>query len=175
MAASAPSPRRTFLSLLGLLYLASLFGVALAPQVAGQGLIDGFFRGAGQGDVTIALTLESADEFFNADEQVDVPPIYRTLTRNTVSLYAAYGLTDNLDLNVPYIFASGDGEGPASELPPQELDNFQDVGVAVKWRPYQAAAGAGTLSLVGGAAASFPVTDYDNGAEPGRAGPGCHR
>lgn len=150
------------------LFLTGLLGALLPPAARGQGLVDGFFRGAGRADVTVSATSERADEFFSGADKTDVPPFYQELTRTTVSLYVAYGLTDNLDvnLNVPYIFASGDGEGPADQLPPQDLNAVQDGGLALKWRPVQAAVGPGALSLVAAGGLAVPLSDYENGAVP---------
>ncbi len=151
-----------------------LLGLLLsAAPVRSQVLVDGFFRGAGNADVSVSYTYEHIDEFYLGAEKMPVPLIYEEITRNSLNLFVAYGLTDDIDLNLnlPYVFSSGNGQGPPAELPPQELSSFQDGALAVKWRPYQTALGNGRLDAVVGLGGSVPLADYENGLSPTQFGP----
>lgn len=151
-----------------LFLIAGTVGLLSPNSTQAQGLTDGYFRGAGNIDATLSSTFESGDEFCAGETKMDVPPIYREISRTTVSLYIAYGLADNVDLslNLPYIFASGDGGGPSSGLPPQDFDSFQDAQLTVKWRPLQAQMESGTFTFALAGAFSTPLSDYENGESP---------
>lgn len=118
------------------LFLSTILGVlTLAASTNAQGLADGFFRGAGNADITFSSTFENADEFYLGNTKRDIFPFYEEISRTTLSLFIAYGITDNIDvnLNLPYIITDGGGEGPRDQIPPQNFDNIQDGELTIKW------------------------------------------
>jgi hypothetical protein len=159
---------KTLLNFTVVLLIAGIIGMLFPAFTQAQGLTDGYFRGEGNIDVTLSSTFENGDEFYAGETKMDVPPIYGEISRTTVSLYAAYGLTDDIDisLNLPYIFASGDTDLPSNEVPPQDFDSFQDAQLTVKWRPLQAQTESGTFNLAIAGAVSTPFSDYENGEAP---------
>lgn len=148
----------------GLLFLFVFFGFAFSGTIQAQSLPDGFFKGAGNFDATFSTTYEVADQFYVGDTKTDLAPFYQEITRKTLSLHLAYGLTNNLDvsLNLPYIITDGDGQGPRNQIPPQNFNNIQDGSLTLKWRPVRAYSGPGIFNLVASGAISVPLSDYEN-------------
>jgi len=79
-----------------------------------------------------------------------------TFTSQSVMYMTNYGITDNLNVlaNLPYVWTKMTG----GTL--HKLDGFQDVSVAVKWRPISFNIGKGKLSLFAVGSFSTPVTNY---------------
>src|SRR5688572_14535043 len=67
-----------------------------------------------------------------------------------------YGITRKLNalFSVPYV------KTKASAGTLHGLEGMQDLSLFLKWRPYQEKLGDGTLSLLGIAGVSFPMTNY---------------
>jgi hypothetical protein len=133
--------------------------LALASLASAQG-DTGFLRGEGRADVALSYSLDWYDEFWVGDTKVSDPGVGE-IERSTLSLYAAYGLLEDLDLvvNAAYVESSSDGAGG---LPDE--DDPQDLVLGAKWRAYDTGAGAGRLSLFLAPAVKLPMTDYENNA-----------
>ena len=125
-----------------LLILCTLF---LAIQ--GYGQLDGWTKGKGNTDIAIGATFEQGTGFYAGTERTT--DITRTKVVGTV--FAAHGLTKDLDviLNIPYVNVSGTG-------------GLQDLAAWLKWAPIQPQiADNWKMSFVLGAGYSLPMTDYE--------------
>lgn len=133
------------------------FLLLLSPFLASaQGMIDGFMRGEGKTVVALSFSTESYKDFYKNTTQVQEPNL-GTISTQSVGLFAALGITDNLDVlaSLPYISTSAD-QGYW-----QTQSSLQDVAFAVKWRPLHLTLPAtGTLSAIVAGGVSMPVTNY---------------
>ncbi|MBI3258036.1 MAG: hypothetical protein HYZ54_00920, partial [Ignavibacteriae bacterium] len=111
--------------------LGGLF-ILLPVMASSQGMIDGFMRGAGKGVVALSYSTESYKEFYKGTNLVSEPNL-GTISTQSVSLFAAVGLLDQLDVivSLPYVTTSAD-QGYWSNQ-----SAMQDGGFALKWRPLQ--------------------------------------
>ncbi len=141
-----------------------LFLGASCLTVHSQNLISGFNLGKGKATAALSYSWESYDEFYFADEKMAAPPPYGgKITTQSITLYAAYGLTDHLDIiiNLPYITAKGDGSDPMVD---QEVSGVQDASLFLNWTPIQIESEGGLLSFVGAMGLSTPLSDYEANA-----------
>jgi hypothetical protein len=131
----------------------------VAPSVAAQGET-GYYRGEGNLDIVLSLTLDSYDEFWVADDKVEMAGVGE-VERTTATLYAAYGLCDDIDLtaNAAWVDSTSDGDGGA----PDESD-LQDLVLAAKWRAWQHESSAGRYSISLSPGIKLPLTDYEENA-----------
>ncbi len=123
--------------------LLSLFSVLLITSSA-WGQVDGFNKGKGNMDLVGSLSFEQGLGYYLADG-----PIGLKRTRIAFTLFAARGLTDDLDiqLSVPFISTSGSS-------------GIQDAQVFLKWLPVKARMGNGSLAFGAAIGGSVPVSDY---------------
>ncbi len=136
----------------------------LAGSLAAQG-DTGFLRGEGRVDAALSHTLDYYDEFWVGDTKVDGDAAgVGEVERATYSLYAAYGMSDDLDLvlNANYVTAEADGPGAGSGFPDE--DDLQDLYLGAKWRAAQTAAGEGEFSFLFAPSVKLPMTDYEDNA-----------
>ena len=72
--------------------------------------LNGFLREKGHGDVALSYTSENYDQFWLGTTKVDVPN-GGDVDTTSLSLWFAYGLTDNLTLvgDLPYVKSKSDG------------------------------------------------------------------
>lgn len=119
-----------------------LIACLISPTVEAQ--VDGFNKGAGNVDVVVSFSYEKGLGYCLADGNV-------AIKRNTIAatLFAAGGLTEDLDLqlNIPFISNSTESD-------------FQDVQAFLKWLPMKTAMGNGKLAMGPALGYSVPVTDY---------------
>lgn len=129
----------------------------LASLASAQG-DTGFLRGQGRTDVAVSYTLDSYDEFWVGDTKVADPNVGE-VERTTYSLYAAHGLTNDLDLvlNASYVEATADG---AANFPDE--DDLQDLMLGAKWRAWQRGAGPGAFTLFLAPGIKLPMSDYED-------------
>lgn len=138
---------------------AALFFLVAAVAGRGQDIVDGFTRGAGNTDVAITFLNESYDQFWVGDQEMDLPPPLGSISVNSLNIFAAHGITDNLDVvaSLPWISASADGDGSG----PPDRSGLQDGTIMLHWRPIHANLGGGTsLDFSTGLGVSGPLSDY---------------
>lgn len=113
-----------------------------------QGPLDGYLKGKGVLDLAPSLSFNNARDFVGA-ENVRYDEAFRG---NTLSVFAAYGLTKKIDLvgTAAYVFTNAQ-------------KGLQDGGLYLKYRPVYKDLGknGGKLGLLLGAGASFPLSDYE--------------
>ena len=102
--------------------------------------LDGWNKGKGVLDLAFSASYQKALAYYNADGEF---PIERT--RNAASLFAAYGITRNLDVSVGIPFVrSGNVAG------------LQDAQLFLKWLPVK----KGGFTAGAGVGVSTPMTNY---------------
>jgi len=121
--------------------------IFIIPKAISQGNIDGFYLSENKLSVTVGGGYENSNDYLAGTEEVG-------LSRNAyyLSLFAAYGLRDDLDINVsiPYI-ESGDNK------------NLQDLYVGIKYKIKQYNFSDGSLELSSAVGLSTPLSDYEIG------------
>lgn len=137
---------------------AFLLALALPASLARAQGDTGFLRGEGRLDSALSYTLDWYDEFWVGDMKVSDPGVGE-VERETFSLYAAYGLTNDIDLvlNANYVEAESDGT-----VPFDDEEDLQDLYLGAKWRAYSAAIGTGMFSALLAPSVKLPMTDYED-------------
>ncbi|WP_130736304.1 hypothetical protein [Flavobacterium sp. J27] len=130
-----------------------------------QSPISGFMQGKGKGNVSISYSSEKYDAVYLVPEEVDGVPIFNEVQVSSASLYATYGITDQLDVvfSLPYITA----KGSASQEVLNNLNyenkrkGVQDMTVFVKYNPFYFDYGSSSLRLIGALGLKTPLGNYD--------------
>lgn len=139
--------------------LAAAF-LLLSAGASAQGLVDGFMRGAGKLDVALSGSYESYSKFWKGTTLVEEPNL-GSINTTSIGLYAAYGITDFLDVAVAAPFVStSPNAGYWSDQ-----SGVQDVSAALKLRALEAPIpGIGRVDLLAAAGIALPSHDYINDA-----------
>ena len=147
-----------FLSQRTRLGLAVLALAACLPSTALAQGETGFTRGQGKTDVVLAWVLDRYDHFWVGDKKVKMAGV-GTVERTSYVLYAAHGLTDDLDLviNAAWVEAESSGSGGF----PDESDP-QDFAAYAKWRVGAWRAGPGEFSFLLEPGIKVPMSDYQD-------------
>jgi hypothetical protein len=120
----------------------------------------GFLRGQGHTDAAFTYSYEKYDDFWMGTKKVHDPGV-GVVSRQTGSLYLAYGLRDDLDLfgtaSLVKAQATGSGANPTTT-------NLQDATFGAKWRFFEKRAGPGTLSVLAEPGLKLPMTSYRDDA-----------
>jgi hypothetical protein len=117
----------------------------------------GFLRGEGHLDLAFSYSLDTYDRFWIGSDRVQDPAVGR-ISRTAYSLYAAYGLTDDLDVagNASYVIAK------SSESMFDRNADFQDLVLHAKWRALRERAGPGEASFLLAPGVKLPLSNYEN-------------
>lgn len=80
----------------------------ISSPIVAQGLLDGYMKGKGNTDVALSASLESGSKFFIKDGTTNI-----SRTISSINLFAAHGITENLDVvaSLPYISNDGKESG----------------------------------------------------------------
>lgn len=124
-----------------------IFSLFIFSTCFSQGKIDGFYKGKNKGSIVLGFGFEDPKSYFAGTEKID-------LSRNLyyINLYAAYGFTENLDVNFSLPYLSSNNES-----------NFQDISVMLKYRFLKSASENGNPEFSFGAGFSTPISDYKVG------------
>ncbi|MBE0391437.1 hypothetical protein [Flavobacterium sp. PL002] len=129
-----------------------------------QSPISGFMQGKGKGDISISYSSEKYDEVYFIPEKVDGVPVFNETKISSTSIYATYGITDQVDvvLVLPYVTAKGSAtEEVLTNLGLEnERKGFQDVSVFVKYSPFNFDFGTSSLRLIGALGLKTPLSNY---------------
>ncbi len=120
----------------------AFFACLLSPVAEAQ--VDGFNKGAGNVDLVASLSYEKGSAYYLAEGTAAIKR-----SRLAATLFAAGGLTEDLDLQLSIPFISNSTEA-----------GFQDVSAFLKWLPVKTALGKGKLTLGPALGFSLPLTDY---------------
>lgn len=120
------------------------FCIFISFEGFSQGKIDGFYKGTGNGAIVIGGGIEDSRSYLAGKKEVELS---REL--NYLSLFVAYGITDNLDINlsVPYLIID-------------KQSDFQDASIFIKYRFFQKKFEKESLELNFGTGFSTPISDY---------------
>lgn len=130
-----------------------------------QSPISGFMQGKGKGNVSLSYSSEKYDQVYLVPEEVDGVPVFNEVQISSTSLYATYGITDQLDVvfSLPYISSKGDASQEV--LNNLNFENkrsgVQDVSVFVKYNPFYYDFGSSSLRLIGALGMKTPLGGYD--------------
>jgi hypothetical protein len=136
--------------------VAAIATVGLGGTAAAQG-DDGFLRGAGRLDLALSYGWEEFDEFWAGSDKVEDPAVGE-VTRESLNLWLAYGLADELDVVATATWADAENDGTThfhDERAPQ------DGTLGLKWRLFETRAGPGALSLLAAPAVKIPLSHYE--------------
>lgn len=128
---------------------------ALSPTALGQGET-GFTRGAGKLDTVLTFSQDRFDEFFLGPSPF--APVITGVQRQIYSLYAAYGVTDRVDLiaNLAWVDAQADAE----QFLISDESDLQDLTLSVKARVAEWRVGPGNFTVAALPGVKLPVGDY---------------
>ena len=123
-----------------LLFILAVTTLGYVNSAYSQSPISGFMQGKGKGNISLSYSSEKYDQVYLVPNLADGVPIFNEVQISSASLYATYGITDQLDVvfSLPYITAKGD----ASQEVLNNLDyenkrsGLQDVSVFVKYNPF---------------------------------------
>jgi len=142
-----------------------LFTLFVSAISYAQSPVDGFMKKKGKGSVTLSLSTESYDEVFLVPQKVNRVPVFDQVNITATSIYADYGITDNLMViaNLPYIRAEGFASTASQQNNGFEniREGFQDLGLYAKYRFYSKKMSSGSLDFMASAGVEFPVGDYN--------------
>lgn len=122
-----------------------LFSLIISTLGFSQGRVDGFYKGKGNLDLVLGGGAEINSKFYAGNDLIDLS---RTIIN--VNFFAAYGITDQLDVNVSAPFVSTEGGS-----------NLQDGAVYLKYKLLERGVYSGKLSFTLAAGYSTNLTDYE--------------
>ncbi|WP_347374232.1 transporter [Aequorivita sp. Q41] len=124
-----------------------VFSLAIIFNGFSQGKIDGFYKGKNNGTIVLGLGFEDPKNYFAGYEKLDLG---RSLYY--VAIFSAYGITDNLDVNVSLPYLSSNKQS-----------GFQDISIFFKHRFFQSVSEKGDLDFSFGVGLSTPISNYNIG------------
>ncbi|TGE29046.1 hypothetical protein [Hymenobacter metallicola] len=133
-----------------------------STQVAeAQSLVSGFMVGKGHGSVSFTGTAERYRSVYLVPEKVSEVPIFREIRVSSVSVYAAYGLSDKVEavVSLPYIKSEGQGNGQGYT---NSRSGFQDISGLLKFKAYSTTVGNNVLDLLGVVGVTTPASNYQS-------------
>lgn len=138
----------------------------VTASVTAQSPVNGFMQGKGKGNVVVSYGIEKYDKVFLVPQEVDGVPVFNEVEISSASLFATYGITDQLDVvvSLPYITAKGNAsDAVLTNLDYQNTRNgIQDASVFLKLSPsaFSCNIGSSKLSFIGALGIKTPVGDY---------------
>ncbi len=121
---------------------------------------NGFLRGAGRTDAAITYAFDSYDHFWVGDNKVEDPGVGE-ITRESLNLWVAHGLREDLDLVGSFSLVEVENDGTA---PFRDERQLQDMVLGVKWRAFEQRVGPGAFSLLAAPSVKIPMSHYQANA-----------
>ena len=137
-----------------------LIVLTLPGRVFAQQLISGFRQGQGHSSVFLTYTHERYNEFYLGETKTAIEMAGQDrVVVESANLYAAYGLTDKLDIiaTLPYISSKSRRLSDNQNILER---NLQNATVALAYQALQKQSEAGLFSVTGGLALSTPLSRY---------------
>lgn len=112
-----------------------------------QGKVDGFYKSKNQGAIVIGGGFEDSKKYVAGNTTLD-------LERSTyyISMFTAYGISDNLDVNISLPYISSNKE-----------NNLQDISVFLKYKLLKYTLEHGIIEVSAVAGLSTPISNYSLG------------
>ena len=120
----------------------AIFACLISPVAEAQ--VDGFNKGAGNVDVVASFSYEKGLGYYLSEGNAAIKR-----NRIAATLFAAAGLTEDLDLQVSVPYLSNSVEA-----------DFQDASVFLKWLPIKSNMPKGKLAVGPALGYSLPISDY---------------
>ncbi len=145
-------------------FLLGLLVAVTAVTMNGQSPVDGFMQGKGKGNIVLSYAMEKYDKVLLVPKEVDAVPVFNDVKVTSQSIYATYGILNNLDVvvSLPYITAKGNAsDAVLTNLNFQnERKGLQDVSLFLKFNPFNCKVGSSNLSFIGSIGYQAPVGNY---------------
>jgi hypothetical protein len=129
-----------------------------------QSPISGFMQGKGKGSVSVSFSSEKYDKVYFIPEKVDGVPVFNETKVYSTSIYATYGISDQVDVVVVLPYVQAKGNATDQVLTNLNLENerkgVQDVSVFVKYSPFKFDFGSSSLRLIGALGLKTPLSNY---------------
>ncbi|MCW2118102.1 hypothetical protein [Flavobacterium sp. 7A] len=129
-----------------------------------QSPISGFMQGKGKGNVSVSFSSEKYDDVYFIPEKVEGVPVFNKTTISSTSIYATYGISDQVDVVMVLPYVTAKGHATDAVLTNLGLENkrqgFQDVSVFVKYNPFNFDFGSSSLRLIGAVGVKTPLSNY---------------
>ena len=139
------------------------FAVATAAVTA-QSPVSGFMQGKGNGNIVVSYNMEKYDKVFLVPQEVDGVPVFNEVEITSASLYATYGIFDNLDIVVSLPYIESKGQASDAVLSNLNFENsrsgLQDITAFLKFNPFNYDIGSSKLSFSGAFGVKTPLGDY---------------
>lgn len=147
-----------------LLFILAVTTLGCVNTAFSQSPISGFMQGKGKGNVSISYSYEKYDKVFFIPEEVDGVPVFNETKIYSTSIYATYGITDQVDVVVVLPYVTAKGNATQEVLTNLNLENerkgFQDVSIFVKYSPFNFDFGSSSLRLIGALGLKTPLSNY---------------
>lgn len=118
--------------------------ILVVPSAQSQGLTDGFFNGNKNYTLVLGAGYEDNPSYLAGKRELDLNKSFQN-----INLFAAYGITDRLDLNLAAAYVKSDNE-----------EAFQDARLVFKYEIYQENQENFKFSIQIASGISFPLSDY---------------
>jgi hypothetical protein len=120
------------------------FGFLVAPLALSQGLTDGFFNGKKNYTLVLGAGYENNPTYLAGKRELDLDKPFQN-----INVFAAYGLTNQLDIYVAAAYVKSDNE-----------EAFQDARIVLKYKLFEARTDNFKFSAQFASGISFPLSDY---------------
>lgn len=138
----------------------------LTTSIYAQSPVNGFMQGKGKGNVVVSYGIEKYDKVLLVPAEIDAVPVFNDVELSSASLFATYGITDQLDVVVSLPYISAKGNASEAVLTNLNFENtrsgVQDISVFLKLSPdaFKCNIGSSSLSFIGAVGVKTPVGDY---------------
>ena len=121
-----------------------VFSLLLSFSIKAQGPVDGYNKGKGNLDMGLGYSIDKGDKFYAGTTEIS---LQRTI--KAYSLFAIYGITDKLDvqLNIPFVAIGSEKD-------------FQDGSIYLKYNAIKKDNKLGNFNLLGAVGYYNPLSDY---------------
>jgi hypothetical protein len=138
--------------------------IVTTATVTAQSPVSGFMQGKGKGNIVMSYGMEKYSKVFLVPKEIDGVPVFNEVEISSASVYATYGLTDELDLVVSLPYVSATGNASEAVLTNLNFENkrigVQDISIFLKLNPFNYNVGSSKLSFIGALGYKAPVGDY---------------
>lgn len=143
-------------------YVTTLAMVLVTISSQAQGIIDGYFKEKGHATIAASYTISNYTSFYLGNNEAPSSPVGH-VNQHIYSIYANYGITDNLQaiINLPYIDSKSEFPDPINGEDRQS--DLQDLSLAIKWRPLKSEFNSGHINYITALGVNVPLGYEPNG------------